>query len=37
MALYASGLLAHAEEQRAYNAKLMEATSAMAGVDTSTV
>ena len=37
MALYASGLLAHVEEQRAYNANLMEATSAMAGVDTSTV
>jgi hypothetical protein len=37
MALFARSLLTHVEEQRAYNAKLMEVTSAMAEVDTSTV
>jgi acetyl esterase len=36
MALFAPELLTHVEEQHAYNAKLMEATSAMADVDTST-
>lgn len=37
MALFDSTLLAHVEEQRAYNAKLMETTAAMSGIDTTTV
>jgi len=37
VALFDSGLLAHVEEQRAYNAKLMETTAAMSGIDTTTV
>jgi acetyl esterase/lipase len=37
MALYDPALLTHVAEQRAHNAKLMESTAAMAGVDTTTV
>jgi acetyl esterase/lipase len=37
MALIDPALLVHVEEQRAYNAQLMEVTAAMAGVDTSTI
>jgi acetyl esterase/lipase len=37
MALYDPSLLDHVEEQRTYNAKLMEMTAAMAGMDTTTV
>jgi len=37
MALYDPALLAHVDEQRAHNAKLMETTAAMAGIDTTTV
>jgi acetyl esterase/lipase len=37
MALFDAALLDHVAEQRAHNAGLMEITSAMAGIDTSTV
>ena len=37
MPLYDPGLLEHVEEQRAHNAKLMETTAAMEGIDTTTV
>jgi acetyl esterase/lipase len=37
VALYAPDLLAHVQEQRAYNAKLMDVTAAMTAIDTSTV
>jgi len=37
VALFDSALLAHVEEQRAYNAKLMKTTAAMSGIDTTTV
>ncbi len=36
MALFDPSLLAHVEEQREYNATLMETTAAMAGMDTTT-
>jgi acetyl esterase/lipase len=37
VALYDPALLAHVEEQRAHNAKLMDVTAAMTAMDTSTV
>jgi acetyl esterase len=37
MALFDPALLAHTDEQRAHNVKLMETTAAMAGIDTTTV
>jgi acetyl esterase/lipase len=37
VALFDPSLLTHVEEQRRYNAKLMETTAAMSGVDTSTL
>ena len=36
MALFDASLLAHVEEQRGYNATLMETTAAMSGIDTTT-